>query len=141
MTCLEKRAVRARMMGTYRTQGSLSCLSRELTIAPVSACLTHRCYSLYLQDCLPAWRPFVVKGVSHCDYRHIKSKASRSLILLTSICLVATSRCNWDRQMCNLGIHPDSLYFTSFLRKEEHSILSPENNSVSSLRLCFILRS
>lgn len=92
MTCLEKEAAVTRLMCMYLTQQSLSYISRETTIAPVSTCLTHRCYNLYLQDCLPAWRPFVVKGISHCDYRHIKSKESRSLIFLTSICLVATSQ-------------------------------------------------
>lgn len=92
MTCLEKEAVATTMMCVYLTQQSLSYISRETTIAPVSTCLTHRCYGLYLQDCLPAQRPFVLKGVSHCDYRHIKSKESCFLILLTSICLVATSQ-------------------------------------------------
>lgn len=92
MTCLEKETGVTRMMCMYLTQQSLSYISRETTIAPVSTCLTHRCYSLYLQDCLAARRPFVVKGISHCDYRHIKQKESCSLIFLTSICLVATSQ-------------------------------------------------
>ena len=54
MTCAEKEAVKARVMCMYQTQHSLSCLSREPTIAPGSTCLTNRCYGLYLQDCLPA---------------------------------------------------------------------------------------
>lgn len=54
MTCLEKKAVATRMMCMYLTQQSLFSISRETTIAPVFICLTHRCYSLYLQGCLPA---------------------------------------------------------------------------------------